>query len=308
MGADSVRFRVFVNPPKDAHWQKKDGSICKLGYCDKDHVVKDAVRAKDAGMRVMIDFHYSDHFADPQYQDIPEAWVDSDDLPSLVKEHTMDVLLELKANGVTPEWVQVGNEINPGMLLPKGSMKDEPETLVACLNAGYEGVKEVFPDTRVITHLAGISVSKWCEYFLDRFFEYGGKTDILGFSHYPYWFDYGIEAEIPALYLTKYAERYQKPVMICEVGGTATKPDESYDLLVNSIRAVKMVPYDKGLGIFYWEPEAAGDGLPDQYPLGAAVTVAQNTFSYTRALTAYRDSKDMKAYDEREHFNDEMDV
>ena len=75
-GIDSVRLRVFVNPPTSAQWTKNDGTTCLLGYADKDSVVEMAKQASDLGLKIMIDFHYSDHFADPAYQDIPE-----DDFP-----------------------------------------------------------------------------------------------------------------------------------------------------------------------------------------------------------------------------------
>ena len=78
LGADSVRLRVFVNPPREAFWTKKDGTQCMLGFCDKDSVLEMSRRVKKAGMRLMIDFHYSDHFADPEYQDIPAEWEKED--------------------------------------------------------------------------------------------------------------------------------------------------------------------------------------------------------------------------------------
>lgn len=71
MGADAVRLRIFVNPPKESYWTKKDGTVCMLGFCDAQSVLEVSERVKAAGMKLMLDFHYSDHFADPEYQDIP---------------------------------------------------------------------------------------------------------------------------------------------------------------------------------------------------------------------------------------------
>ena len=105
-GINAIRLRVWVKP-EDAN-----------GWSGKDDVVNMAKRATEAGMSVMIDFHYSDFFADPQRQNTPTDWVglDSKGLSAKVSEHTKDVLAALKSAGVTPLWVQVGNETRPGML------------------------------------------------------------------------------------------------------------------------------------------------------------------------------------------------
>lgn len=296
LGADAVRLRVFVNPPKEALWQKKDGTVCMLGFADADSVLEVSQRVKKAGMKLMIDFHYSDHFADPQYQDIPEEWKDDDakGLCMRVAEHTRRVLRLLTQNGIYPEWVQVGNEINPGILLPVGSLKDSPEDLVLFLNAGYDAVKECCPDTKVVTHIACVHSKQWCEPFFDNFFEKGGKTDILGFSYYPYWYHMLAEKKEMDLFynpLIYYSQKYNKPVMVCEVGGPETESEETYRLLCNTIEAVRQVPDGRGMGVFYWEPEVGAKLLPDGYPLGAAQLVGEKTLQYTTALSAYRDAK-----------------
>lgn len=299
MGADSVRLRVFVNPPKEAAWTKKDGTVCMLGFCDAQSVMKVSKRVKAAGMRLMIDFHYSDHFADPQYQDIPEEWKEEDacGLKEKVYQHTKEVLQLLAQNDATPDWVQVGNEINPGLLLPAGSMEEHPENLVAFLNAGYDAVKECCPQCQVVTHLSCVNIREVCDPFLEKFFLLGGKTDILGFSYYPYWYNMIHEIrgkKVSELFynpLISYAETWQKPVMIVEVGGPETDEEGTYELLCNTIEAVKQVPMGMGMGIFYWEPEVGAKLLPDKYPLGAAIALDEHTLQFTGALNAYRDKK-----------------
>jgi arabinogalactan endo-1,4-beta-galactosidase len=91
--------------------------------------------------------------------------------------------------------------------------------------------------------------------------------------------------------LIAYAEKYQKPVMIVEVGGPETDAEGTYRLLVNTIEALKQVPNGMGKGIFYWEPEVGAELLPDRYPLGAALKVGENTLEFTSALAAYGDCK-----------------
>ncbi len=297
MGADSVRLRIFVNPPKESYWTKKDGTVCMLGFCDAESVLAVSKRVKEAGMRLMLDFHYSDHFADPQYQDIPQEW-ENEDVEGLTKrvyQHTKDVLQLFVANDVIPEWVQVGNEINPGLLLPVGSCKDHPEQMIAFLNAGYEAVKDVCPGCQVITHISCVNYREYCDPFLETFFHFGGKTDILGFSYYPYWYEKMIpdngEKNADLFYnpLIYYAQVYQKPVMICEVGGPETDEKGTYQLLLNTMEAVRQVPDNMGLGVFYWEPEVGAELLPDKYPLGAAIAVDEHTIRFTGALAAYKD-------------------
>ncbi len=261
MGTNTVRLRVFVNPPKEAFWQKKNGTVCMLGFADAESVLEMAKRVKAMDLQLMIDFHYSDHFADPQYQDVPEAWQneDGEGLKKKVYEHTKEVLHLLVENGAAPEWVQVGNEINPGILLPHGGLKENPGQLVEFLNMGYDAVKECCPDCKVITHIAGPYKPDWCEPFLDNFFEKGGKTDVLGFSHYPYWFKVEQSAEFLLGYLSRYEQKYHKPVMVCEVGGPENEEEGTYQLLMNTMEALERLPDEKGLGVVYWEPEVAWD-------------------------------------------------
>lgn len=300
MGADAVRLRIFVNPPEDAYWTKKDGTVCMLGFCDAKSVLEVSERVKAEGMKLMLDFHYSDHFADPEYQDIPEAWAQDDakQLAERVYQHTKDVLTLFVEKGIVPEWVQVGNEINPGVLLPAGSRTEHPEQLSAFLNAGYDAVKECCPSCQVITHLSCVNFPQYCEPFLDTFFENGGKTDILGFSYYPYWYDMIAKRQekkmTEPLYnpLAFYAEKYKKPVMIVEVGGPETDEEGTYDLLMNTMEAVWQVPDKQGLGVFYWEPEVGAGLLPDKYPLGAAIALDEHTIQFTGALAAYKDFKE----------------
>ncbi len=291
MGTNTVRLRVFVNPPKEAFWQKKNGTVCMLGFADAESVLEMAKRVKAMDLQLMIDFHYSDHFADPQYQDVPEAWQneDGEGLKKKVYEHTKEVLHLLVENGAAPEWVQVGNEINPGILLPHGGLKENPGQLVEFLNMGYDAVKECCPDCKVITHIAGPYKPDWCEPFLDNFFEKGGKTDVFGFSHYPYWFKVEQSAEFLLGYLSRYEQKYHKPVMVCEVGGPENEEEGTYQLLMNTMEALERLPDEKGLGVVYWEPEVASGLLPDKYFMGASRLVNEHTLQFTKALSAYRD-------------------
>lgn len=302
-GVNAVRFRIFVKPPQDFLWKKDKDTLCQLGKCDVNHVLEMAERAKEKGFQILLDFHYSDHFADPQFQDIPFSWesYSLDSMCRAIYSHTAGSLMKFRENGISPDWVQVGNEINMGVLLPQGSLNDAPETMTEFLNSGYDAVKEVFPKCQVITHLTAFHKAEYIFRFFDAFFENGGKTDILGFSHYPYWFNlYAKEekdkvsptAEFVYEHMLRYHEKYQRPIMICEIGEHEEKEQEAYDLLRNTIEGLKMLPDDAGLGLFYWEPEVNSKVLTDHYLLGAARLVTRDTLQFSKALDAYKDKQE----------------
>lgn len=247
-GMNSVRLRVFVDPSDDP----------RSGHCSKEETVEMAVRAQKMGMRVMINFHYSDSWADPGKQFIPKAWegLDFKDLKAKVYEHTYEVLTAVQEAGVTPEWVQVGNEIPGGMLWPEGST-DNWEQLGQLLNAGYEATKAVEESMQVIVHLDEGDDHERFVYFFDNAEEQNVKYDIIGMSYYPYWVekDYTETIEDLAFNLNDMVERYDKDVMVVEVGGLYDQVENTKNLLQATIKAVKEVPGHRGLGVMYWEPQ-----------------------------------------------------
>lgn len=249
-GINSIRLRVFVNPSDDK----------ASGHCSPAEVTTMAKRATALGFRVMIDFHYSDTWADPAKQAKPAAWA-AHPFPQLltdVYDHTFSTMTMLKAAGVTPEWVQVGNEIPGGMMWPEGSTKNFPQ-LTQLINQGYDAVKAVSPSSKVIVHLDRGNNSELYRWFFDQLRTNGGKYDVVGMSYYPYWLKQNYKESIANLQanLNDMASRYSKEVMVTEVGGEDTAVQDTYDMLVAVLRAVRAVPNGKGLGVFYWEPEGA---------------------------------------------------
>lgn len=267
-GVNSIRLRVWVNP--------------KDGWNNIDDVVVKARRAARLGMRLMIDFHFSDTWADPGNQKMPAAWegLSVDNVAKAMSAHVRQTLFALQKAGVAPEWVQVGNETTPGMMLPMGSV-DNPEQLTALNNAGYDAVKSVFPEAKVIVHLNGGN-NQWV---YDRMFDLlennGGKYDMIGMSLYPYWAEQQGEtggwqkvADDCIANIRHCKEKFGKPVMICEIGMPYDQAETCKQLIA------KMMDADVE-GIFYWEPEAPG-GYNDGYQLGCfdngAPTVALDPF------------------------------
>ncbi|MEI7423672.1 MAG: glycosyl hydrolase 53 family protein [Prolixibacteraceae bacterium] len=251
-GINAVRLRTFVDPSLDPF----------SGHCSKAETVAMAVRAQKSGMRIMIDFHYSDSWADPSKQKKPKAW-EGHDFPILLKDlydYTFEVMSALKSAGVTPEWVQVGNEIPGGMVYPEGSTANWNQ-LSQLLNKGYDAIKAVCPTSKVILHIdQGNNSQRFIGWF-DNARNYVTKYDIIGLSYYPYWLtgspDYTLSINDLGANLTDLASRYGKEVMVVEVGGEDTKIQNTYDMLVATLKKVVEVPNKKGLGVFYWEPEGA---------------------------------------------------
>lgn len=249
-GMDSIRLRVWVNPSEDP------GS----GHCSVQETVEMAVRCKSNGFRIMIDFHYSDTWADPAKQGKPAAWVGHDfgQLKRDVYEHTLETMKALKEKDIFPEWVQVGNEIPGGMLWPDGSTENFDQ-LAQLINAGFDAVKEVSPDSKVIVHLdQGNDRSRFVDFF-DRLTAWEGKYDVIGMSYYPYWINSDYTETIDRLgqNMIELTLRYNKEVMVCEVGGEYSEAENTYDMLKAVLEKVRAVPEGKGLGVFYWEPQGA---------------------------------------------------
>lgn len=248
LGMNSIRLRVFVNPNDDK----------ASGHCSKEETVQMAIRAQKLGFRVMIDFHYSDSWADPAKQNKPKAW-ENHSFPELLNDvytHTFEVLSALKKAGVTPEWVQIGNEIPGGLLWPDGCTHNWKQ-LGQLLNKGYDATKAVDPKIKVIVHVdEGNNIDKFNAFF-DHVTQENVRYDVIGLSYYPFWIKKDYTETIADLEtnLINLSKKYNKEVMVVEVGGEVSKVENTYKLLEATINAVRKVPNNKGLGVLYWEPQ-----------------------------------------------------
>ncbi len=252
-GINTIRLRTWVNPSM-VDW--------KNGHCSKYETIAMAVRAKQWGMRVMIDFHYSDTWADPSKQAKPAAWTSHTFTQLLddVYNYTFNFMTALDSAGVKPEWVQVGNETITGMLLPEGSTSNWSQ-LAQLINKGSDAVKAVNPSTKVVLHLdQGNNNSRYRTWF-DNAKTYGAKYDVIGMSYYPYWLsgspDYTLSINNLGTNLLDMVSRYGKEVMVVEVGGLDTNAQNTKDMLTAVISKVLAVPNNAGLGVIYWEPEGS---------------------------------------------------
>jgi len=269
----AIRMRVWVNP--------------RGGDCDKNELLAMAKRVKALGMDLMVSFHYSDTWADPKQQGIPAAWKGHSykQMKRDLREHTIDVLTLLKQNGITPRWVQVGNETANGMLWPMGHIEKNPKQYAGFIGAAYDAVKEVFPQSIVIIHLDRGHKQSLYDWNLDIVKKNGGKWDMIGMSLYPYW----ARKDHPELNADSIitdcmrnirycSKKYGCDVMIVETGFEVDEQhpelmEEGRRQLTRVVREAQTETDGHCRGVFYWEPQC----LPGGYKLGAFNSKAQPT-------------------------------
>ena len=270
LGMNTIRLRVWVNPAG--------------GWNNKADVLAKSIRAKNLGLRIMIDFHYSDTWADPGHQVKPAAWSGQDitTLKTSISNHTTDVLSTLKTNGITPEWVQIGNETNDGLLWPEGKASTNMNNFAQLINSGYDAVKAVSNSIKVIVHVSNGFDNNLFRWVFDGLKNNGGKWDVIGMSLYPTPINWSTLNSQCLVNMNDMVLRYNKDVMVVEVGMSWDSPDASKAFLSDLITKTKSVTGNRGLGVLYWEPEAYGNW--QGYTLGAF----DNSGKPTSALDAFK--------------------
>ena len=235
-GFNCIRLRIFVNPENEKGYSPNDG------YCDLNHTLAMAKRIKAAGMKFLLDLHYSDYWADPQQQFKPEAWrnLDFDELQEAVTKYTSEVLKTMKDEEVMPDMVQIGNEINHGMLWPDGHIGN-PDGLADLLKAGINGVNNVDSSIPIMMHIALGGQNDEAVFWLDNMIARGVKFDIIGLSYYPRY--HGTLNDLNNN-LHDLIKRYHKPVNVVEYSGYKK---EVHDIVFG-------LPDNMGKGAAIWEP------------------------------------------------------
>lgn len=269
-GIDALRFRVWVNP--EDYWSSK-----------KD-VVYLAQRAHALGYRIMIDFHYSDDWADPAKQTKPSAWLNHT-LSQLIDDiynHTYDVLDTLRSVGITPEWVQIGNETNNGMLWPTGKASVNMSNFAQMVKSGYQAAKDIDSSIKTIIHLSNGHDNSLYRWIFDGLKSNGVEWDIIGLSVYPRWAELSWEEDVRQVKtnMKDLLSRYDSEVMVTECGYEYDEPKTAYNFLSALIKETKTIG---GLGVFYWEPECYN--MP--YSMGAW---NPKTKQPTKAMLAFKES------------------
>ncbi|NNM55076.1 MAG: arabinogalactan endo-1,4-beta-galactosidase [Spirochaetales bacterium] len=295
LGVQAVRLRVMVNPAAtDYETTNSQGQVTSLlGFCDQNGVTAMAQRCQKAGFKIFLDFHFSDTWASNSSQIPPVAWA-NDTVAQFEADLALEVtsvLTALNTVGVVPTWVQLGNEIDEGILFgtqASGYVQGNSgwPNLVGLLNAGYRAVKAVNKNILVVLHLDQGGNNTLYRWWFDHYQAAGGLWDVTGMSFYPYWQPLQSVSDLQSN-MDDMVTRYGKPVMICETGALASDPSQTKSLLAALLTALASVPQGQGLGVFYWEPESAPSVLPGGYPLGACREVAPQNLAFTSALSAF---------------------
>ena len=275
---DTIRIRLWNDP-----WSES-GESYGAGENDLKTTLAIAKKVTDAGLGVLLNFHYSDFWADPGKQFPPKEWAyaDANALEKYVYDYTKDVLLKLKRLDLLPEMVQVGNEITNGLMWPHGKW-DNVDNIARFISAGIRAVREISPDSRVMLHLDCGGNNARCREWFDAYVQRGEDFDVIGLSYYPFW--HGTIDDLTNN-MNDLSQRYQKDVIVAEVSmgftmedyadreklspeqrkGMATKPHlaeaveypmtpEGQSAFMQKVmERITQVPEGRGKGFYYWEP------------------------------------------------------
>ena len=262
-GINYIRVRVW-NDPFDA-----DGNGYGGGNCDIENAIAIGKRATQYGMKLLVNFHYSDFWADPAKQMTPKAWegMGIDEKSDALYAYTKDCLEKLIAAGVDVGMVQVGNETN-GAMCGEKSWK----SIAPLMQAGSRAVREVCPNALIAIHFANPEKVTNYESYSANLDYYGVDYDVFASSYYPYW--HGTYENLAAV-LNRVSEKYGKKVMVAETSYAYTPKDSDFygntigegggnvkgypfsvqgqANLVRDVIDVTVNQMTDGIGVFYWE-------------------------------------------------------
>lgn len=274
-GMNAMRVRLFVDPTSSANTDTK-------GACqDLDYVIKLGKRIQEAGYKLVLDFHYSDTWADPGKQTLPKAWegLTTSELTTKVYDYTTDCLKKMKAAGVTPDLIQTGNEITYGMLWPTGQVypaggnaTGTMANFTSYLNNAIKACREQCPNAYIILHTELGNSHNSTVVFFKKMKEHNIDFDVIGLSYYP---DYhGKMATFNSTLTTLETNNPAKPIMIMETGygyeyalpgaNTSYKEfaitqDGQAEFAKTLISTLKQ--HSNVMGLFWWWPEANEYGI-----------------------------------------------
>jgi arabinogalactan endo-1,4-beta-galactosidase len=243
-GINTVRLRVWVNPAN--FWNSNADVLAK------------ALKAKAEGMHIMLDFHYSNSWADPGQQTTPSNWqgLDISVLKDSLRNYTTACLAYLKSGGVEPEWVQIGNETNDGLLWPVGKASSSMANFSELIKTGANAVKNILPNAKVIVHISNGWDNNLFRWIFDGLKANNADWDVIGLSLYPSTSNWAALNNQCLSNMNDMVSRYNKEVMIVEVGMSWDEPSICKEFITDIIAKTKSVANKKGIGVLYWEPEA----------------------------------------------------
>ena len=264
-GINCIRLRLFTSNAAEVQADPYD-------YINNlDYTVPLAVRVKNAGLQFMLDFHYSDTWADPGHQATPSAWKDLTfpQLVHIMREYNSNCIAAFKAADAMPDYVQVGNEITDGMLWPSGRLSGKNKAqqwsqLGQLMNAAVQGIKDAAGPNmpKIVVHIdrgGDWAATKW---YFDNLNKQGVPYDIIGESYYPFY--HGPLTNVITC-ISNAAQRYQKPIFIAETDLPFIYSTNIFEIPASSSGQVQFVgilghimrsaPNNSGAGIFWWGAE-----------------------------------------------------
>ena len=260
-GYNWIRLRLFHTPTRLPN--------------DLEYTISLAKEAKEKGFRFLLDYHYSDTWADPGKQFIPKAWegYTHDELVQAVFEYTKSTLVAFRDSGAFPDMVQVGTEISNGMLWPDGKLPDNWDNFVELVQAGINGIHASCGNNscpEIMIHIDKGGDRQFTEYYFDKLHSYGIKYDVIGQSYYPWWHGNLLQLR-ECLNFT--ANTYKKDIIVVEAAYNWTpteyvdtlapfpeSPEGQKEFLEEVNRIVLHVPDGRGCGVFWWEPAVSRRG------------------------------------------------
>jgi len=238
-----------------------------------EYTIALAKDAKKLGYKFLLDYHYSDTWADPGKQYIPKAWEGKPhkDLVKAVFDYTTETIREFNLAGVLPDMVQIGNEVINGMMWPDGKLPDNWDNFAELLSAGIDGVingSTGITIPKIMIHIdQGGNIAK-TKFFFNKLKTYGIGFDYIGQSYYPWWHGTLLDLRENMIFMAK---EYKKPIILVEVAYCASPteyrkkpgpfpetPEGQKEFLDNVNTIVLNTPDNLGIGIFWWEPATQG--------------------------------------------------
>ncbi len=258
-GYNWIRLRLFHTPTRLPN--------------NLEYTIALAQDAKKLGFKFLLNYHYSDTWADPGKQFIPKAWEGKshEELVTAVFEYTRDTIAAFRDANAMPDMVQVGNEISNGMLWPDGKLPGNWDNLAELLHAGIEGVEEgrgEAPRPLIMIHIDKGGNQKATKWFFDKWHSYGIDYDVIGQSYYPWWHGSLLDLRENLVFM---ADEYKKDIVLVEVAYNwrpaeyrkkpapfPESPEGQRQFLDEVHRLVLATPDNRGKGIFWWEPAVQG--------------------------------------------------
>lgn len=277
VGLNSMRVRLFVDPTKASRENIGSGVVQDLNF-----VVKLGKRIKQQGFKFMLDFHYSDSWADPAQQTMPDSWknASASSLNDTLYNYTKRCLKTLNDNGASPDFIQIGNEISYGMLWNIGKVyptdNNNWNVFSNFLKSASKACREECPNAQIIIHIERSGKPDVCRQFYQRVKDYGIDYDIIGLSYYPFWHN-----DLSALSSTLTTLEQNFPDKKIQIVETAYYyqwlPQVDYDFsskwpisaegqkkfLEDLISTIKK--HANVNGLYWWFPEENGNGVIDNW-------------------------------------------